>query len=291
MPLESKLELIVSQVQGRVLEAPTLFYGESSRDKTTQPAFGAWNLKDKAFDSPASISSWALVNFSPRTQDRQCEGLIFELARTAQSLGMAVKANNPPIVMDRNPQKPQESIQKAIRDATSKFGIPPQLLIVVLPSTAASFYGEIKLICDTKFCIPSQCLQSKHLNRVTTPFCANLLMKINVKLGGTNVHLGKQMSFVSERPTIVFGADVTHPGIGELGKPSIAALVSNVDAKMAKYTSVVSVQESRMELIADLKNMVKVQLRSFYQATGKKPERILFYRDGVSEEQLFLLNC
>ena len=40
-----------------------------------------------------------------------------------------------------------------------------------------------------------------------------------------------------------------------------------------------------MELIADLKNMVKAQLRAFYGATQKKPERVLFYRDGVSEGQ------
>lgn len=272
------------QVNGRVLEAPSLYYGEGSRDKTVNPSFGAWNLIDKSFDTPMPIASWAVINFSHRTQPRQCETFADELSKVAQSLGMNVKGRNPPIV-DGDEKSPERSIKQAIEAANRSFRAPPQILIVILPSTSAAFYGDIKLLCDTKYSIPSQCLQSKHLMNVKKPFCANLLMKINVKLGGTNWHLGKQMSFFTEKPTIVFGADVTHPGVGEMGKPSIAALVSNVDMKVSKYTSVVSVQESRMELIADLKNMVKAQLRSFYGATQRKPERILFYRDGVSEGQ------
>lgn len=35
----------------------------------------------------------------------------------------------------------------------------------------------------------------------------------------------------------------------------------------------------------DLKGMVKDLLKSFYRASGKKPVRLIFYRDGVSEGQ------
>lgn len=42
----------------------------------------------------------------------------------------------------------------------------------------------------------------------------------------------------------------------------------------------------RQEIIVDLKGMVKDLLREFYTVTrGMKPERIVFYRDGVSEGQ------
>jgi hypothetical protein len=169
--------------------------------------------------------------------------------------------------------------------ANQQFATAPQLFVVVLPSSAADFYGQVKMICDTVLGVPSQCMLGKNVPRANKMFCANLLMKINMKLGGVNVHLGKQLSFFSEKPPIVFGADVTHPGVGESGKPSIAALVANIDAKIGKYSSIISLQDSRMELIADLKNMVKAQLRAFYGATQRKPERVLFYRDGVSEGQ------
>src|SRR5207237_465268 len=39
------------------------------------------------------------------------------------------------------------------------------------------------------------------------------------------------------------------------------------------------------EMISDLKDIVQELLKVFYKETRKKPGRILFYRDGVSEGQ------
>ena len=40
------------------------------------------------------------------------------------------------------------------------------------------------------------------------------------------------------------------------------------------------------EIITDMKEMVKGMMKAFYRTNhGVKPERILFYRDGVSEGQ------
>ncbi|CAB4481807.1 unnamed protein product [Rhizophagus irregularis] len=81
------------------------------------------------------------------------------------------------------------------------------------------------------------------------------------------------------------GADVTHHGPGEDDKPSIAALCGSMDAKASRYAATIRVQTGRFEIIADLANMVKDLLKTFYQTCGRKPERVLFYRDGVSEGQ------
>lgn len=58
-----------------------------------------------------------------------------------------------------------------------------------------------------------------------------------------------------------------------------------MDAHPSRYSSTVRVQKHRQEIIEDLANMVKNLLISFYIATGFKPTRIIFYRDGVSEGQ------
>lgn len=58
-----------------------------------------------------------------------------------------------------------------------------------------------------------------------------------------------------------------------------------MDAKASRYSASIRVQTGRTEIIADLANMVKELLKTFYQTCGRKPERILFYRDGVSEGQ------
>lgn len=56
-------------------------------------------------------------------------------------------------------------------------------------------------------------------------------------------HLSRQA------PTIVFGADVNHPGAGNVSKPSIAAVVASMDRWVSRHGSCVAVQEHRKEVI------------------------------------------
>ncbi|VAH35151.1 unnamed protein product [Triticum turgidum subsp. durum] len=113
--------------------------------------------------------------------------------------------------------------------------------------------------------------------------------------------LTRRIPLVSDRPTIIFGADVTHPHPGEDSSPSIAAVVASQDwPEVTKYAGLVSAQAHRQELIQDLfkvwqdpqrgtvtGGMIKELLISFKRATGQKPQRIIFYRDGVSEGQFY----
>ncbi|KAF9606481.1 hypothetical protein IFM89_025756 [Coptis chinensis] len=59
-------------------------------------------------------------------------------------------------------------------------------------------------------------------------YLENVALKINVKAGGRNTvlvdALSRRMPIVSEKPTIIFGADVTHRSPGEDSSPSIAAV-------------------------------------------------------------------
>ncbi|KAF9342402.1 argonaute 1, partial [Mortierella sp. AD094] len=87
---------------------------------------------------------------------------------------------------------------------------------------------------------------------------------------------GDESSYLAVRPELLKGDD---------RKPSIASLVGSMDAKAARYAATVRVQAARTENIADLGGMVVELLKTFYQTCGQKPERILFYRDGVSEGQ------
>lgn len=57
-----------------------------------------------------------------------------------------------------------------------------------------------------------------------------------------------------QAPTIVFGADVNHPGAGNVSKPSIAAVVASMDRWVARHGSCVAVQEHRKEVIQVSKN-------------------------------------
>lgn len=77
---------------------------------------------------------------------------------------------------------------------------------------------------------------------------------------------------------------VSHPGPGSFA-PSIAALVASHDLGGLQYATQVRVQPNREEVIRDLDGMAVALIKKYYKSTKRKPERIVFYRDGVSEGQ------
>ncbi|KAG0049752.1 argonaute 1 [Linnemannia elongata] len=199
---------------------------------------------------------------------------------------MTIPNKQPPILY----ANPHGDIEGSLKNAWMRAGnavkSQPQLLVCVLPNTGVPLYAEIKRVSDTVIGIPTQCVQMSHTRVPKKQYCANVCLKINVKLGGMNAFLSPQQTpFLTQKPTILFGADVSHPSPGDTTRPSIASLVGSMDAKAARYAATVRVQTARTETIADLGGMVVELLRTFFQTCGQKPERILFYRDGVSEGQ------
>ncbi|GBB93582.1 hypothetical protein RclHR1_00220016 [Rhizophagus clarus] len=275
-------------VNARILPTPTIQYHPSSREHHVQPNGGVWNLRDKKVATGATLGSWSVLAFLSHDElpEQAINIFVRELVNTCQDTGMNIPNRNPPI-LHANPQgNIEESLKQAWLKAGNTAKAQPQLILCILPNTGTPLYAEIKRVSDTVIGVASQCVQSKHTLQAKKQYCANVCLKMNVKLGGMNSFLSpSQIQFITDRPTILMGADVTHPAPGDKDRPSIAALCASMDAKASRYAASIRVQTGRTEIIADLANMVKELLKTFYQTCGRKPERILFYRDGVSEGQ------
>ncbi|KAG5039315.1 hypothetical protein JHK85_011791 [Glycine max] len=259
--IDSKL----ASVEARVLPAPWLKYHETGREKEYLPQVGQWNMMNKEFSLDPVIPIYSA---------------------------------RPDLV-----KKALKYVHSAVLDKLS--GKELELLIAILPDNNGSLYGDLKRICETDLGLISQCCLTKHVFKINRQYLANVALKINVKMGGRNTVLLDALSWriplVSDIPTIIFGADVTHPESGEDPCPSIAAVVASQDwPEVTKYAGLVCAQPHREELIQDLfkcwKNphhgivyggMIRELLLSFKKATGQKPLRIIFYRDGVSEGQFY----
>ncbi|KAI8619684.1 Piwi domain-containing protein [Chytriomyces sp. MP71] len=275
-------------VNSRILPAPAISYHPASKEPVITPREGAWNLRDKMVAQGVTIRSWSVVAFGT---DHDYPVLAIQkfitlLVQTCEECGVFVQNRQPPISY----ANPHGNVEKTLIDAYmvagNSFQERPQLVVCILPNTGVPLYAEIKRVSDTVIGLATQCIQAKHMFAAKRQYCANVCLKMNVKLGGMNSFLSNaQLPFVSERPTIIFGADVTHPAPGSASTQSIAALVGSMDAQCSRYAAAIRVQKGRQEMIQDLSSMVVELLKTFYQTCGAKPERVCFFRDGLSEGQ------
>ncbi|KAM3294875.1 hypothetical protein ACQJBY_037640 [Aegilops geniculata] len=296
-------------VDARVLPSPRLKYHDSGREKVCNPSVGQWNMINKRMVNGGSINHWACLTFASRLHPNDIGMFCCDLAHMCNNIGMEM--NMEPCVNITQARR-QDTVESAIRnihrhsaEVLTKQGLEGkqlELLIIILPDISGS-YGKIKRLCETELGVITQCCLPKNVQKGGKQYLENLSLKINVKVGGRNTVLEdalyKRIPLLTDVPTIVFGADVTHPAAGEDASPSIAAVVASMDwPEVTRYKCLVSSQGHREEIIADLYTetmdpqkgrvgggMIRELLLSFYRATGCKPHRIIFYRDGVSEGQ------
>ena len=101
--------------------------------------------------------------------------------------------------------------------AKEKARVKPQLILCILPNTGSDLYAKIKRVSDTVIGVATQCVQSVHMKNPKKQYCANVCLKMNVKLGGENSFLiPKHIQFLADEPTILMGAVSNHPSFGKL---------------------------------------------------------------------------
>uniref|UniRef100_A0A7I4BGJ8 Argonaute family member n=1 Tax=Physcomitrium patens TaxID=3218 RepID=A0A7I4BGJ8_PHYPA len=273
----------LAQVEARILPAPRLKYHDTGREKECLPQVGQWNMMNKKMVNGGIVQHWACVNFSSNVQEKIARDFCLELAQMCQTSGMQFARDPIVPVKTVRPDNSEKALYQLCEDVNRRTkGKGLDLLIAILPDNNGSLYGDLKKQCETVLGVVSQCCLTKHVFKMSKQYLANVALKINVKVGGRNTvlvdALSRRIPLVSDKPTIIFGADVTHPHPGEDSSPSIAAVVASQDwPEVTKYAGLVCAQTHRQELIADL----------FKEYTDPMKGKMFggMIRDGVSEGQ------
>ncbi|KAJ0105332.1 hypothetical protein Patl1_19511 [Pistacia atlantica] len=276
-----KISEKLASVEARILPAPWLKYHDTGREKDCLPQVGQWNMMNKKMVNGGTVNHWLCINFSRSVQDQVARGFCYELAQMCYISGMAFEPEPVLPVITARPEQVERVLKTRYHDAMTKLG--HYSLISFYPCICI---GDLKRICETDLGLVSQCCLTKHVFRMSKQYLANVALKINVKVGGRNTVLvdaiSRRIPLVSDRPTIIFGADVTHPHPGEDSSPSIAAVVASQDwPEVTKYAGLVCAQAHRQELIQDLYKtwqdpvrgtvsggMIKYDLPLFYTCIG-----------------------
>ncbi|OBT88213.1 hypothetical protein VE02_02429 [Pseudogymnoascus sp. 03VT05] len=284
-----KVNNTMMSVKARILPAPRLTYG-GNRPMT--PRDGRWNLRGLKFLRPSTIKSWVIVYVPARQplDNNQLERFGSEMVRSFTDCGMTVPREGPPIIVGNPYGNLTQVVQDSIARAHNNFGTRPDVIFIILQGASVPIYKTLKAGLDVHEGIASQVmLQEKALSgRGSAQYLANIAMKVNVKLGGTNC-IAEEPLFKSGR-CMLLGGDISHAAPGALRSvnppPSTAALVGTWDRECTAYTAVASVQESLLGFIANVKPMMAELLKRYAEKNnGSYPQHIVYYRDGVSESE------
>lgn len=293
-----QINTLMTEVPGRVLPPPKILYKAYEEN----PREGAWNMRGKVIWRGAKISSWAVINFSKFVPPQAVQNFANRLPELCKTYGVLMNPNlaaPPATEINGN----VEGVVKHMIESAEKNGNPLELILCIMPQQDNKhLYATVKRLCELEFGVWTQCCLADHVKKCKPEYIANVILKINAKLGGQNSLLvdeqKKQLPLISDVPSLIIGADISHSRVGEDG-PSISSFVASMDWPcFSKYESVVRTQKRGSEIFDDLYwekedeqgrkqtgGIFKELLSLFQERCNMKPERILYYRDGVSDGQ------
>ncbi|QRW25262.1 protein argonaute 2 [Rhizoctonia solani] len=250
----------------RVIPPPALNYGPNSKSRQIHPKDGSWNVRDQKFFKGAQCTGWALVIYDTRSiRQGDAQDIVKGLKEQADLLGIQQISNDPPIVFPSAQYLDVgQQLRLAGQQVYQKTKAPPSLIVIVLPESSAELYQAVKQYSSKALEMLLKAWQPNASGQINAGVLSlNIGQMINAKLGGVNNVLdpnAPNLRFLVDaaNPPIILGADVMHPapGPGAKERPSFAALVGSIDSTVAHYTAVSQVQQSGLEIIHNLENMV-----------------------------------
>ncbi|KAG9286919.1 hypothetical protein G9A89_000048 [Geosiphon pyriformis] len=278
-------------VNGRVLDTPTVTFHPKSQAREEAPRSARWTLNNKIFVKGRQLVNWGILVVCGQQDAPQqnVQRFIREIKDVLREKGIMVAENQNPYLQYNDPihKNLEEAFSQTIERCHVNKNGPPQLIICIIAKKSNELYGRIKMLSDHKFGIPSQVIIADKLRRANNRPCwQNIALKINAKLGGHNCFLKQdQLRYLLEMPTMIMGADISHPGPGTNQK-SVAALCASMEPSGTTYYGRCSINQIlRNETIESLEDMAFELLKIFWEKNKLLPLRILFYRDGVSDSQ------
>ncbi|XP_055805011.1 protein argonaute 2-like [Solanum dulcamara] len=280
-------------ITGRILPVPVLKIGGQRPLYINNKEKCQWNLVGKYVAEGKALQRWALIDFTPSRSNLslQVDQFVNGLIDRCRNLGM--KSEGPVVIRSSgmnvlsDVDKVEELLKDVVDEARQKNKGKLQMIVCVMESKHNG-YKYLKWVSETKIGIVTQCCLSSNANKRQDQFFSNLCMKINAKLGGSNMELMESLpNFTSVDNVMFIGADVNHPGARNDDKcPSIAAVVATINWPAAnRYAARVRPQDHRTEKILNFGQMCKDLVDTYARLNSVKPNRIVVFRDGVSESQ------
>lgn len=267
-----------NQIEGIQLSMPTLTLGK----KSFVPEKGNYQLRDPVF-KPTTFSKkkWLLVLPQEyQNHENGDYGTYFVQKLQAAAGAYAIRVEEPAycIVKGKSPKLVQDAIRNNVTPDT-------MIVVCIYPKIAKKgWYRALKDVCCKELGVPSQGVLAETLDneKGIMSVASKILIQMNVKVG--------MEPWITSTPaglpqkTMIIGADVFHKA--DKQGQSCVGFCASIDPQLGKYYCKVHFQKPGQELMESLGPLVKGAVNAYYKVNNYLPEYIIFYRDGVAENQI-----
>lgn len=292
------------QVPARIIPPPKLVAG-GGRPVNVNP--GVIDFRQNSFARGSKITKWTIILTDERVHANDvakfAEGFVNQALKTGLQISAPLKktGNQFFVVSDRNESALIESeIENFVNQNKLEF-------VIFIISDSSPIHGSIKFVCDIRLGIASKCVKSGTLKKVIyndrpgpDQCVLNILYGLNPKFNGENVlavSTEYAQQLLSSSAVLIIGIDVNHGQAkirdGHARMPSTVGIVGTRNKNASLYSAFMTAQ--RKPLLSDDREvvqsdilkpaLVKIFKNFFIREKKKKPERIVVYRDGVSDGQ------
>uniref|UniRef100_A0A669DAM6 Piwi-like protein 2 n=1 Tax=Oreochromis niloticus TaxID=8128 RepID=A0A669DAM6_ORENI len=269
--LEIGTEILM--IKGRTLPFETICLQSSSFATGADVSWSREVVRDASISS-IPLKTWAI--FYPQRCTAQAEELVSTLNKVATPIGVQMGR---PICVELRDDRTETYVKTIHSHLTSQPNL--QLVVCIIFGNRDDLYSAIKKLCCVKNPIPSQAINVRTISQQQKlkSVAQKILLQMNSKLGGelwtVNVPLKNLM---------VVGVDVHHDP--SKSHQSVMGFVASVNSSLTRWYSRVIFQTPNEELIRGFRVCLLAALQKYYEVNHNLPEKIVVYRDGVSDGQL-----
>uniref|UniRef100_A0A3B3QX94 Piwi-like protein 2 n=1 Tax=Paramormyrops kingsleyae TaxID=1676925 RepID=A0A3B3QX94_9TELE len=220
------------------------------------------------------LNRWSI--FYPKRCAEQVEELVVTFGKVAGPMGLRLDR---PIHVEVKDDRTETYIKSIHSQLNSEPNV--QLVLCIIFGNRDDLYSAIKKLCCVKNPVASQVINVRTISQSQKlrSIAQKILLQINCKLGGelwtVNIPLKNLM---------VIGVDVHHDASKK--SRSVMGFVASLNSLLTRWYSRVIFQMPNEEMISGFRVCLIAALQKYYEMNHSFPEKIVVYRDGVSDGQL-----
>uniref|UniRef100_A0A671Q728 Piwi-like protein 2 n=1 Tax=Sinocyclocheilus anshuiensis TaxID=1608454 RepID=A0A671Q728_9TELE len=264
-------EILVTQ--GRTLPSETICLHSASFVTSPSVDWSREVVRDPSI-STVPLNCWAV--FYPRRATDQAEELVTTFTRVAGPMGIRIER---PIRVELRDDRTETFIKSIHSQLSSEPRV--QLVVCIMTGNRDDLYSAIKKLCCIQSPVPSQAINVRTISQPQKlrSIAQKILLQINCKLGGELWTVNVPLKYL-----MVIGVDVHH----DVSKKSrsVMGFVASLNSMLTKWYSRVTFQMPHEEIINGFRVCLLAALQKYYEVNHAFPEKIVIYRDGVSDGQL-----